>query len=112
MGPGQSEVEKRVVAYRLKISSRAVREAGEAYDWYEAQSQGLGSEYEAALELQLRRLEQAPLLYAEILPGIRRTLLPRFPYALFYTVRNDLVHILAVIHNVRNPKRWPGGRAR
>lgn len=100
------------MAYRLKFSDRAVREVGEAYDWYEAQSQGLGSEYEAALELQLRRLEQAPLLYPEILPSIRRTLLPRFPYAAFYTVRNDLVHILAVVHNARNPKRWPCGRAR
>lgn len=100
------------MAYRLKFSGRAVREVGEAHEWYEAQSQGLGSEYEAALELQLRRLEQAPLLYPEILPGIRRTLLPRFPYGAFYAVRNDLVHILAVVHNARNPKRWPGGRAR
>ena len=112
MGTSQREVEKRVVAYRLKFSGRAVRELGEAYAWYEAQSQGLGSEYQAALELQLRRLEQAPLLYTEILPGIRRTLLPRFPYGVFYTVRNDLVHVLAVTHNARNPKRWPGGRAR
>ncbi len=87
MGPREREAEKRIVAYRLKFSSRAVREVGEAYEWYEAQSQGLGSEYEAALELQLRRLEQAPLLYTEILPGIRRTLLPRFPYGVFYAVR-------------------------
>ena len=98
------------MAYRLKFSVRAVREVGEAHEWYEGQSQGLGPEYEAALELQLRRLEQAPLLYAEILPGIRRTLLPRFPYGVFYTVRNDLVHILAVVHNSRNPKRWPSTR--
>lgn len=112
MGPREREAEKRIVAYRLKFSSRAVREVGEAYEWYEAQSQGLGSEYEAALELQLRRLEQAALLYTEILPGIRRTLLPRFPYGVFYAVRGDLLHVLAVIHNVRNPKRWPGGPAR
>lgn len=70
MGSSQREVEKRIVSYRLKFSGRAVREVGEAYEWYEAQSQGLGSEYEAALELQLRRLEQAPMLYPEILPGI------------------------------------------
>jgi toxin ParE1/3/4 len=98
------------VAYRLKLSSRAVREVGKAYQWYEAQSQGLGAEYEAALELQIRRLEQAPLLYVEILPGIPRTLLPRFPYGVFYTVRGDLVHILAVVHTARNPRRWPAMR--
>lgn len=100
------------MAYRLKFSSRAVRELGEAYDWYEAQSQGLGSEFELAFELQLKRLEQVPHLYAEILPGVRRTLLPRFPYSVFYVLRNDLVHVLAVIHNARHPKRWPSDRTR
>ena len=79
MRSGKSKAEERLVAYRLKFSGRAVREVGEAREWYEARSQGLGAEFESALELQLHRLEQAPLLYAEILPGIRRTLLPRFP---------------------------------
>jgi hypothetical protein len=67
----------------------------------------LGSEFELKFELQLKRLEQEPLLYAEVLPGIRRTLLPRFPHGVFHAVKNDLVHVLAVIHNVLNPKRWP-----
>lgn len=95
------------MAYRLKFSGRAVREVGQAFEWYEAQSDGLGSEFEVAFELQMKRLEQVPLLYPEIISGVRRTLLPRFPYGVFYVVRDDLVHILAVIHNVRNPKRWP-----
>jgi toxin ParE1/3/4 len=107
VGSGQGATEKRLVAYRLKFSSRAVREIGEAYEWYEAQSLGLGSEFELAFELQLKRLEQVPLLYTEVLPSVRRTLLPRFPYGVFFVVRNDLVHILAVIHNARHPARWP-----
>ena len=100
------------MAYRLKFSGRAAREIGEAFDWYEEQSKGLGSEFELAFELQLKRLEQVPLLYTEIIPGVRRTLLPRFPYGVFYTVKNDLVHVLAAIHNARNPRRWPHERAR
>jgi plasmid stabilization system protein ParE len=95
------------MAYRLKFSTRALREIGEAQEWYESQSPGLGEEVIAAMELQLKRLEQAPLLYAEVIPGVRRALLPRFPYGLFYAVRGDLVHILAVLHDARNPGRWP-----
>ena len=112
MGSGKGTFKKRFVAYRLKFSGRAVREIGEAFDWYEEQSRGLGSEFELAFELQLKRLEQVPLLYSEIIPGVRRTLLPRFPYGVFYTVKGDLVHVLAVIHNARNPQRWPHDRAR
>ena len=39
------------MAYRLKFAGRAVREIGEAFDWYEEQSKGLGSEFELAFEL-------------------------------------------------------------
>lgn len=59
------------------------------------------------MELQLKRLEQAPLLYTEVTPCVRRALLPRFPYGLFYAVRGDLVYVLAVLHDARNPSRWP-----
>ena len=69
------------MAYRLKFSGRALREIGEAFDWYEKQSEGLGFEFELAFELQLKRLEQVPLLYTEIILGVRRTLLPRFRMA-------------------------------
>ena len=98
------------MAYRLKFSGRAVREIGEAFSWYEEQRSGLGAEFESVFELQLKRLEKAPLLYTEIIPGVRRTLLPRFPYGVFYTVKNDLVHVLAVIHHARHPRGWPQGR--
>ena len=97
------------MAYRLRFSSRAVREVGQAREWYEQQSPGLGEEFVTALELQLKRLEQAPLLYAEVIPDVRRALLPRFPYGVFYVVRGTLVHVLAVLHDVRNPRRWPRG---
>ena len=71
------------MAFQLSFSSRALREIGEAQEWYELRSPGLGEEFIAAMELQLKRLEQAPLLYAEVIPHIRRALLPRFPYGLF-----------------------------
>jgi hypothetical protein len=40
MGSNQGINEKRVVAFRLKFSGRSARELGEAYEWYETQSQG------------------------------------------------------------------------
>ncbi|MEJ7137469.1 type II toxin-antitoxin system RelE/ParE family toxin [Amphibiibacter pelophylacis] len=95
------------MAYRLKVSARALRETGIAREWYEKQHSGLGDEFLAALELQVERLKQAPLLYAEVMPKVRRALLPRFPYGVFYVVRGDLISILAVLHDLRSPDRWP-----
>ena len=98
------------MAYRLKFSTRALRETGKAQEWYELQIPGLGEEFIAAMELPLKRQAQSPLLYAEVIPSVRRALLPRFPYGLYYTVRGDLVNVLAALHDARNPSRWPKDR--
>ncbi len=47
------------MAFRLKFSTRALRAIGEAQEWYELQSTGLGEEFIAAMELQLKRLEHS-----------------------------------------------------
>ena len=67
------------MAFRLKFSARALREIGEAQTWYEAQSPGLGEEFVAAIALQLKRLEQAPLLYAEVIPKVHERFCRAFP---------------------------------
>ena len=54
---------------------------GKAHEWYEVQSPGLGEEFSAIVELRLKRLVRVPLLYAEVIAGIRRALVPRFPYS-------------------------------
>lgn len=95
------------MAFRLKFSGRALREIGEAQAWYELQNPGLGEEFIVAMESQLKRLVETPLLYAEVIPRVRRALLPRFPYGLFFSVRDDLIYVLAVLHDARNPRKWP-----
>lgn len=107
MGGSQGTHQRRVVAHKIRISSRALRETAEAYERYEAQSTGLGDEFLTSIELQLKRLEQAPLLYAEVRYRMRRALLPRFPYAVFYTVHNGIVQVLAILHTARSPRKWP-----
>ena len=110
MGAGEITSERGHMAYRLTFSSRAVREIGAAKAWYESQCTGLGEEFVAAIELQLIRLQQEPLIYAEVIPRVRRALAPRFPYGLFYTVKRNLIHVLSVMHVSRHPDRWPKSR--
>jgi toxin ParE1/3/4 len=87
-----------------------VREAGEAYEWHEAQRTGLGAQFLAALDEQFARIQDAPRSYAEILPGIRRSLLPHFPYGVFFATKGWITAILAIVHTSRNPRHWPRRR--
>ena len=95
------------MARRLAVSDRAVREIGEAYEWYEMQFPHLGTEFLDALDAQLKVISNTPLLYAETQRGVRRALLSHFPYGVFYALKDDIVSVLGVIHTSRNPHRWP-----
>lgn len=98
------------MANRLTVSRRALREIGDAYEWYDEQVPGLGQAFLAELETQLEIIVQSPQHYAEIQRGIRRTLLSRFPYGVFYAWQGEMVSVLAVVHTARHPRRWPRPR--
>jgi plasmid stabilization system protein ParE len=64
----------------------------------------LGGEFREEFSRAYRKLGQRPLLYAVRFSGIRRVNLNRFPYGIFYTVKQDEVRVLAVLHGSRETK--------
>ena len=60
----------------------------------------------AALEVVYRRLETAPEIHQVIEQNVRRALLRRFPYAVYYIVFPDHVEVIAVQHCHRDPAAW------
>ena len=37
---------------------------------------------------------------------VRRALIRRFPYGIYYAVDEELIEVIAVFHAKRDPKRW------
>ena len=89
------------------LRTRAENDIRSAFEWYEAQRAGLGIEFLAALRERLETVrahpESSPVRYR----GIRRAVVSRFPYLIFYVIRSDRVAVLAVLHHARNPAVWP-----
>jgi plasmid stabilization system protein ParE len=96
-------------AVQVLFHPAARDELREAREWYEAQGVGLGDELGGAIDLAINRIREVPDAYPEVLPTVRRAVLSRFPYSLFYRRRPsnpDAVEILAVFHHRRNPATW------
>jgi plasmid stabilization system protein ParE len=92
---------------RFILRPRAEHDIQSAFEWYESQRPGLGDEFLVALRQRLEAVrsfpESNPILYRDI----RRAVLSRFPYLIFYVVRPTQVAVLAVLHHARNPATWP-----
>jgi toxin ParE1/3/4 len=95
------------VAYREAYTEAALEEVLEIEAYLEAQRSDLGeafrSELNAVIDVLLEFPEAAPVVSPK---GIRRRLLPRFPYSVLYVLTGDLLLILAGAHTSRGPTRW------
>lgn len=88
------------------IRPEAEADTEDAALWYEAQRVGLGLDFDEDLDHLLQRIRENALQFPEIEPEVRRGLLNRFPYAVYFVVENEMVAIVAVLHQRRRPGAW------
>jgi plasmid stabilization system protein ParE len=88
----------------------AVEEFLAAVKWYEDQRRGLGTEFELTCRAAIALIEQHPLSFPIVHSEIRRVVLRRFPYSIFYRARESETVIVAVMHERRDPRRWRSRR--
>lgn len=81
-------------------------EVNDAYRWYESRRAGLGDDFLAALEAVYRAVRATPAMHRVIEQAVRRSMLRRFPYGVYYRIQADRVEVLAVQHGHRDPAEW------
>lgn len=95
----------------VRLAPEAMGELTEAALWYEQRSEGLGTELLDEVEQALPRIGALPKSFPRLADvpedlEIRRTLLPRFPYALVFVVADEEVQVIAVAHTKRRAGYW------
>jgi len=92
------------VKYRLISVPQVDFDVEAAFAWYENKRLGLGQEFLAELRAAYDRLAEGPYRYPVLRGEIRRALLKRFPYGVYFAVQGEVV--VAVLHAGRDPAEW------
>jgi plasmid stabilization system protein ParE len=90
----------------LVVLPEAEADLADAYTWYEERLPGLGSAFLLSVEAVIHSITRNPQLYSPVHKNVRRALVRRFPYAVFYIVEESHIAILAVFHAKRHPATW------
>jgi toxin ParE1/3/4 len=96
------------VSRRLIVRDEAEADITEAALWYDEREAGLGLELTLEVRAAIRRAVANPLLYLLLRrrPEVRRILARRFPYRIFFIVRDDAIVVFAVLHAARHDRHW------
>jgi len=89
--------------YTLRIQLEAESDLREANRWYQERRDGLEAEFIATVEACLTSIQSRPLAFPMVFDKVRRALLRRFPYGIFFVMEQDIVTVLACFHAKRDP---------
>jgi plasmid stabilization system protein ParE len=66
----------------------------------------LGHDFGSSIKEAEKTIHTQPLAWSEYKPGVRKFLIRRFPYCIYYTVNDTEILILAVSHQHQRPGYW------
>jgi plasmid stabilization system protein ParE len=87
---------------KIQLSSDALADLEEGFDFYQQQAPGLGSYFIASLTADIEALNYFGGVH-QIAHGYYRALSRRFPFCIYYFVEADDLIVVAVIDARRNP---------
>ena len=90
----------------VRLRPEAEQDLAESARWYEDQRPGLGQEFLDEALATFAAIAEKPLASAAVYGSLRRALLHRFPFGVFYLVDGDGAVVIGVIHGSRHPRRW------
>ena len=77
-----------------------------AWAWYEEKRVGLGDELVVCAEAAIAGASRDPDLHRRVRGEVRRALVRRFPYGVFFVADDEERLVLAIAHDRRSPGYW------
>jgi plasmid stabilization system protein ParE len=91
---------------KVSFLPAAEQDYQEALDWYQTRSVRAAAGFEAAMEVALQRIADAPESPPLCDDRHRFYVLRRYPYSVIYRVESEDVLVVAVAHARRSPAFW------
>lgn len=89
-----------------KFHPDALAEYREAALWYSNRERELALRFTTSIEETIRRIVENPERWRVVEEDVRRCLTRIFPFAVLYTIEQDFILIVAVMHWSREPGYW------
>jgi plasmid stabilization system protein ParE len=94
------------MAAELIVAPEAEQDLAEAYAWYEDRRIGLGEDFLDRVDASIEAIRRMPEMHAVVYENYRRSLVRRFPYAVFYAYEKNTVTVYCIFHTSRDPEKW------
>jgi toxin ParE1/3/4 len=92
--------------YQLLIRTEAEQDLMEAFSYYERCYPNLGNEFILCVEDSFSKISRNPLNFPKIHKELRRKLIQRFPFSIFFQIIGTHIVVFGVLPQKGNPANW------
>lgn len=97
-----------MAAKPLDLHPEALEEWKSAVAWYLERNETAAVNFVAEVDQAIDLIAASPQRWPKGLHKTRKFVLQRFPFALVYREKGDIVQVLAIAHGHRKPGYWKG----
>jgi hypothetical protein len=91
---------------KILLHKLAKNELLESRDYYDKIIFGLGEHFIDEYEASLIKIKANPTMYPKTIIEIRKCNLKKFPFSIYFDINNNIIRVLAVSHQKREPYYW------
>ncbi len=98
-----------MAGYTIQFTDEAKQDINLAFVWYEEKRKGLGLDFLLFLRAVSNAIQSNPLQFQAISLDknhIRRAVLRKFNYLVFYTIKDQHVFVIGVLSSKQDPATW------
>jgi plasmid stabilization system protein ParE len=92
--------------YQVEFLRAAKLDLFQAKNWYNLQRKNLENEFLFEIDILQAQILTNPEQFPKSRNEIRKAVLKRFPFCLYFVLKSNTIKIIAVFHNSRNPIIW------
>ncbi len=92
--------------YEIELSESAEKDFESSYKYYEAESPKVAEKFLKTVDKQIERISKNPDSYPVVHKDIRKSVIKRFPFLIYFQIKLAIIQIIGIFHTSRNPEIW------
>ncbi|WP_010419538.1 type II toxin-antitoxin system RelE/ParE family toxin [Anaerophaga thermohalophila] len=96
----------KVTKFSIEISDEAEIDFDKSYEYYFEESPKVANAFFKRINISLEDIKQNPFTFPIAHKEVRKYLVRKFPFVIYYQIDNSTIKVVAIFHTSRNPEIW------
>ncbi len=92
--------------YKIELSNEAESDFDNSYIYYSVESENVADNFYKIINKGFQDIINNPEGFQKVFKNVRRYVIKRFPFVIYYRVMESTIQIIAIFHTSRNPEIW------